>query len=146
MKIIVIEYPDNREGKKKYGYYFEHEKKQYHYLFRNFGTVGKNGVITEDSPQEIIEWFKDIQGDPMSTAAGYGVKNATTEVEKCNKQLGCSSTCDFSKKQKCDKLIALEYQRNELSLTQKFMDQVINEGFTEFKNEWTFDQHIKMKS
>jgi len=146
MKVIVIKYRQNRKDKEMYGYYFEHEKKQYHYLFRNFGKVGKNGMITEDNPEEIKEWFEDIRGKDSSIAAWYDVQRARIRIEECNQNLGCSHTCDFNQRQKCKKLELLEQKKDELELTKKFMQHVLENDFTDIQTEFYFDQHTKIKN
>lgn len=143
MKVIVIKHPKNTKNEDVFGYKFFNGEKSCDYLFRNYGNVGVNGVLTVDPPEEIIEWFKDIQGDDNAIAAEYDLKRANDAVEKCNKKLGCSATCDFDKKRKCDLLTEQTLRQEEKELTKAFMNLVLESGFTEIMNPMSYNLKYK---
>lgn len=129
MEVIAIEYKENAKGEIIYGYKFLHEGKSYDYLFRNFGRVCESGVRNTESPEGVLQWFKDIEGDDGAIATSYDLKRAILAVETCNKKLGCSATCDFGEKQKCELLAEQTLRQQEMALTKEFMSFVLESGF-----------------
>lgn len=129
MKAIVRKYNVSKDGEQNYAYKFEHNGKNYDHLFRNYGNPGKRGVISFETPEGIIEWFRDIEGDDTALAIEYDLIRANAAIEKCNKGQGCFATCDYAQKQKCDLMKEQTRCMNEKELTKQFIAFVLENGF-----------------
>lgn len=143
MKAQVAKYNQLADGEQTYVYRFEHDGKYYNDLFRNYGKIGVNGIITVDPPEEIVEWFSDIKGDPDAMAVKYDLIRANQAVESCNKGSGCSMTCDFDKKRRCELLTEQTRCLEGRELTAQFIDFVLENGF-EFLNKRQYFTHHKL--
>lgn len=121
-----------------YLYQFLVADKNKSYLFENFGTMGDNGLVSYESPDDMIEWFNDIKGDDNSILAFRWLKRATKTINRCNNGAGCSSKCDLSKRQKCSLLSLQAEQQRAYELTWKFVDHALAEGFIKYNSPQDF--------
>jgi len=113
------------------------------YLFENFGTMGDNGLISYETPDDMLEWFNDIKGDDNSILAFRWLKRATTAINRCNNGAGCSSKCDLAKRKKCTMLLLQAEQQRAYELTWGFMDHALTEGFVHYTSDADFRKRSK---
>ena len=142
MKINAIKYNKTKMGQ-SYVYQFLMADINKSYLFENFGTMGDNGLISYETPNEMLEWFRDIQGEDDSILAFRWLKRATKTINRCNNGAGCSSKCDLSKRQKCSLLSLQAEQQRAYELTWKFIDYALTEGFVHYTSHADFKNRSK---
>lgn len=137
MKIIAIKYNKTNIGQ-TYLYQFIDDGTQYDFLFENFGTLSKTGLISIESPEELVEWFRDIIGDETMILASYWLKYAVNSIQSCNNYEGCSSRCDPEKRAQCLMQRSQSKAIWQNQMTWKFIDHALTEGFEYYKNSTDF--------